>query len=166
MRRVTDRRSFACDVETFWKVFFDRDWNRRLYLEELGFKRFEIVEQTETLRILRATPKVNAPGPVAALLGDSFGYEEEGRFDREKNSFEWRMMPNSLKGKLHTTGLVRVAPEGDAGCTRLDEVTVEAKVFGVGGVIESATEKEVRSGWARTHAFMDRYLRDELGKRG
>ena len=39
------------------------------------------------------------------------------------------------------------------------EVTIEAKIFGVGKLVESSTEDEVRTAWGKESAFINRYLK-------
>ena len=59
---------------------------------------------------------------------------------------------------MSTHGVVRVEATGDGKCRRSDEVHVEAHMFGVGGLIESTVEKELRSSWAKEFAFLTRWL--------
>ncbi len=160
MRKLSSTTVFECDVETFWKVFLSEDYNKKFYFDELGFREMEVVSQTDTTRRLRAVPKLNMPKPVMKILGDSFGYEEEGRLDRDKNEWHWKMIPNTMRDKLKTEGVVRVEAAGDGKCRRTDEATLEAKVFGVGKLIESSTEKEIRDAWDKETAFLKRYLAD------
>jgi hypothetical protein len=158
MRKATSTSVYECDVETFWKVFLSAEYTKKFYLEELGFPQFEIVSQTDTTRRLRAVPKMDMPKPVMKILGNSFGYEEEAHLDG--NAWHWKLLPNTMRGKLITEGVIRIEAAGDGKCRRNDEVTLEAKVFGVGGLIESSTEKEVRAAWSKEEAFMKRYLKD------
>ena len=160
MRKASSSCVMDCDVETFWKVFLSEDYTKKLYLEGFEFPELEIVSQTDTTRRMRAVPKMNMPKPVMKILGDSFGYEEEGRLDADKNEWHWKMIPNTMRDKLKTEGLVRVEAAGDGKCRRTDEVTLEAKVFGVGKLIESSTEKEIRDAWSKEEAFMRRYLKE------
>ena len=39
-------------------------------------------------------------------------------------------------------GTVRIEPSGDGHCRRTDQFTVEAKIFGLGGLIESSIEDD------------------------
>jgi hypothetical protein len=161
MRKVSSTpATFDCDVDTFWEIFLSEDFNKKLYLDELGFKEMEIISQTDDTRRLRAVPKLNMPKPVMKLLGDSFGYEEDGRLDRDKGEWQWKMIPNTLSEKLKTEGVVKVEAVGDGQCRRVDTCTLEAKVFGIGKLIESSTEKEIVDGWKQGNAFMKRYLAD------
>lgn len=161
MRKLTATHSFECDVDTFWKTFFDPEYNKALYLDELKFKAFEILEQTETKRRMRAVPKLNMPGPVMKVLGDSFGYEENGSFDKTKSTFSWKMIPNTMADRLFTEGTVKIEADGDKRVKRLSDAKIEAKIFGLGGVLEGSTEKEVREAWDKEAAFMSKWLKEK-----
>ena len=92
------------------------------------------------------------------LLGDSFAYEEQGTFDKAQNVFHWKMIPSTLKDKLFTSGTVRLEPAGEGKVKRTDSVSIEAKVFAVGGLIEQSAEKEMRAGWEKERKFLERWL--------
>ena len=160
MRTASVTSLINCDVDTFWKVFFDDAYNKAFYLQEMGFFELEILSKTDTSRVMRAVPKLNMPKPVMKLLGNSFGYEERGTFDREKSEWAWKMVPNKLADKLSSHGTVRVEAAGEGKCRRSDAVTIEAKIFGVGRLVESSTEKEVRTAWSKESSFINRWLKD------
>lgn len=160
MKKISSTQTFDCDADTFWKMFFDREYNKKLYLEGLGFKQFEIIEITDSGRKMRGVPKMTLPGPVAKLLGDSFGYEEIGTFDKANNLFKWKMLPNTMKDKLSTEGSVKIEPAGDGKVKRTSTAQFEAKVFGVGGMLESTAEKEMTSSWDKEAAFTRNWLKD------
>ena len=116
-----------CTPDLFWRVFFDPAYLRVLYLEELKYKNFEVIEVTDASRKLRIVPNFNLPGPVEALIGESFAYEEHGTLDRARNVWTWHMVqPKDLhpaakprENVITTRGSVRIV--GDFG--------VETKVF-------------------------------------
>jgi len=156
MRKVKIEHTISCTPEAFWKVFFDRAFNDALYREGLEFKAFELVEQRDDGRHLRATPKMNMPKPVMKVLGDSFGYEEHGAFDG--SSYKWRITPNKLADKLRNEGTLRCVASGDDKCRACDEMIIEAKVFALGKLIESSAEKEFRDAWEKISAFMNLWI--------
>ena len=59
---------------------------------------------------------------------------------------------------------MRIESVGDKKVRRVTEMTIEAKVFGVGGLIESTVEKQLREGWDNSAQFMNRWIAD--GKAG
>ena len=163
MKTATEQNTFACDAKTYWDTFWDDAYSKALFFEGLGFRDFSVIEKTETSRKLRIVPAMNLPGPVAKILGDSFAYEEHGTLDREKNLWRWKMVPGkAMSGKLFTEGTIRISADGDR-VKRTDEVSIEAKVFGGGGLIEASAEKELRSAWQKEAAFLRRWLEKAKG---
>ncbi|MFT3770883.1 MAG: DUF2505 family protein [Minicystis sp.] len=63
-----------------------------------------------------------------------------------------------MADKLFTGGVIRAERIDDNKTRRVAEMTVEAKIFGVGGLIESSAEKQLRDGWDKSAAFMNKYL--------
>lgn len=157
-----------CDVDTFWKLFFDKEFNERQYKEALGFPEFSVVEQRETdtqiTRRAAGMPKMNMPGPVQKVLGSNFRYVEDGTFDKATKTWRWKMTPSVLAEKLRQEGTLRVEAVGDNKVRRVAELINEAKIFGVGGLIESAGEKQLRDGWDTSAAFMNQYLKQQAAK--
>lgn len=163
MATFTMTHELDCDTERFWKIFFDRDFNKKLF-EHLAFPKWEIVEQREDdkeiVRIIKAVPKLEAPAPVAKVLGPGFGYTETGRFDRATKKFEFVIRPTALADKLKNEGKVRCEPLGDKRCKRIVDVVAEAKIFGIGGMIEKMTEKSFRDGWGGSATFINKWVKE------
>lgn len=163
MPTFTITHEIQCDEDTFWQLFLDKDFNERMYKEGLGFPEWRIVEQTETdtevKRTTQGRPKLaNIPGPVAKLLGDSFGYKEVGSMDKKNRHWRYKLTPTTLAEKLRQEGSIRTQPAGEGKTRRLVELTIEAKVFGIGGLLESTTEKQLRDGWEQSAAFMNKWI--------
>jgi hypothetical protein len=55
-------------------------------------------------------------------------------------------------------GTVRIEQSGETHCRRTDSFTVEAKLFGLGGLIESTIDKELQGARAREYAFLARWV--------
>jgi hypothetical protein len=55
-------------------------------------------------------------------------------------------------------GTVRVEAAGDGRCRRTDDFSIEAKLFGLGGLIESSIEKELQTARAKEYAFLARWV--------
>jgi Protein of unknown function (DUF2505) len=154
MKTVTGTALLPCSAESFWKTFLDERYTRSLFLDELQFSDFAVLELTDHSRKIRLQPKL--PGVLQKLAGDSFAYEEHGTLDRARNEWTWRMIPK--KAIVATHGSVRIEPTPDGNCRRHDQVVIEGKLFGVGGLIESSAEKEVRSSFAKELVFFKRWL--------
>ena len=157
------RHDLDCDCDTFWKLFWELDFNEQLF-KALEYPAWKLVDTKETdkeiIRTVKATPKMEAPGPVAKLLGSSFGYDEEGRFDKATKTHKFIITPNVLAGKLRNEGTVKCEPRGEGKSTRIVEIIAEAKVFGLGGMIESSFEKSFRTGWQKSADFINKWVKD------
>jgi hypothetical protein len=163
MATFTMVHELDCDVDRFWKVFFDQDVTARLYREELEFPSWAIVEEKETdreiIRTVKATPKSDMPAAVVKLVGSGFFYVEDGRFDKASKTFRWTIKPSALESKLRQEGNVRAEAAGPNKTRRIVEIVVEAKVFGIGGMIESSVEKGLRGGWNKSARFINDWLK-------
>ena len=167
MGKFTVTHEIRCNLDTFWKTFLDKDFNTRLYIESLGFPEWKIVEQSEdekqASRKVAALPKMEVPGPVAKLLGSNFRYVETGSMSKPERIWRWNMTPSTLADKLFTSGVVRAEAIDENRTRRFADMVIEAKIFGVGGLIESSAEKQLREGWDKSAAFMNKYLAEKTG---
>jgi hypothetical protein len=166
MKTSTVSAALPCTPDTFWASFFDESYLRALYLDELESRAFDVLEISDTSRTLRIVPKMKLPAPVAKLIGESFAYEEHGTLDRGSNEWTWRMVqpanldPKSKPRKDAVTmhGTARIETSGDAHCRRTDTFSIEAKIFGLGSLIESSIEKELQSARTKEYAFLTRWV--------
>jgi hypothetical protein len=167
MGKFTVVHEINCNVDTFWQTFFDKEFNEKLYREGLGFPEFSVLEQRETdtqiIRRAAGQPKMNMPGPVMKLLGNNFRYTEDGTFDKASKQWKWKMTPSTLADKMRQEGSLRVEPLGDNKVRRVAEMVIEAKIFGVGGLMESAAEKGLREGWDQSAVYMNKHLASKQG---
>jgi hypothetical protein len=163
MQSFTLSHEIHCDEATFWKVFFDKEFNAALYKDGLGFPEYALLElkesEKEIVRRAKVTPKMDAPAPVAKVLGSSFSYIEEGTFDRASKIYRWKSLPNQMADKVKTYGEVRAEPAGEGKVKRISEFHYEAKIFAIGGVVESSLEKSLRSGWDKSAVFFNDWLK-------
>jgi hypothetical protein len=147
----------------YWALFFDRDFNAGLY-RFLGFPEWQVLEQKEDgssiSRVVRAVPKMDIPAAVQKVLGPSFAYTEDGRFDRGTQTYRFAMRPSTLEGKLRNEAVMACEPQAQERCVRVVTVTAEAKVFGIGGLLESVIEKNHRATWGKSVEFYDRWARE------
>lgn len=157
------RHELECDCDTFWKLFFNEEFNEALF-KALEFPAWKLIDSKETdteiIRMVKATPKMEAPAAVAKLLGSSFGYDEEGRYNKAKKTLKFIIKPNVMTDKLRNEGTVQCEPRGEGKSTRVVEIIAEAKVFGVGGMIESSFEKSFKVGWQKSADFINKWVKE------
>jgi hypothetical protein len=162
MKTISETFSLTCAPDRVWALFLDEGYLRSLYLEELKFSAFTVLEMGEATRRLRVVPRVALPAVLEKLIGESFVYEEHATLDRAPGVWTWKMVqPQDAKPKkalVVTHGTIRVEADGEGKCRRTDTVTIEAHVLGLGGLIESTVEKEVRSSWSKEIPFLQRRI--------
>ncbi len=148
MTRLEVSHFFPVDAETYWnRIFFDAEFNRELFFNKLGFREWEVLSQEEengtvVRRTVRSQPPNNAPGPVQKLIGDSLSYVDEGRMDSDGH---WRftVRPSVMAEKIHISGDFWTEPT-EGGVNRRCTMEIEVKVFGIGRMVETTIEKEMR----------------------
>lgn len=155
---------FESTEDAFLDLFFNKDEMIRMYREYMHFPEFAITQNEEGDRIKRvivAVPKMELPSAIAKLAGGSVRYTEDGVFDKKTKVFTWKTTPSLMSEKIKNEGVMRVESLGGGKIRRTAEITLEAKVFGIGGVIESTFEKTIKDGWEQATKF----FREELAKK-
>jgi uncharacterized protein DUF2505 len=158
---------FDCTEATFWQItFFDPEFSRRLYLERLKFPGWKVLEEKITDEALERRVEVqplveNLPGPVKKLLGDRFGYVEEGKLDRKQNRYRFRVIPSAMPDKTHISGEVRTERLGDKRVRRIVDFSVEIKVMMLGKLVEQRTIEDTRASYDKMAVFFRQYLKEK-----
>jgi hypothetical protein len=164
MKTIEETFLVPCSADAFWSAFLDEAYMRGLFGDVLQFKEFKILELTAASRKVLTVPRMNLPAVLEKVIGDSFSYEEHGTLDRAANTWRWRMVQPAQEGGkkrkelVASSGSIRVEPTADGKCRRINQATIEGKVFGLGGIIESAAEKEIRSAWAKEATYLEQWL--------
>ena len=168
--RFTIRHTFDIDLEGYWRdVFFDPEYNRRLYTEALAFKRYELVDQAthadgSVTRTARFEPPFEVPGPAQRVLGPSLGYTELGRFDPAQKRWSYTITPRVLPDKMTSRGTFWVEPRGTDRVERFAEVEVSVKILGLGTLLEAFIERVTRESYDKAGAFTQLFLRERAAK--
>ncbi len=158
---------FDCDEATFWKLtFLDEEFNKRLYFDTLRFPVWKIVDQKVTddfvERKVEVQPLIeNLPGALKKVMGDRFGYVEEGKLDRKANRYRFRVVPSSMPDKTHISGEMRTERLGDKKVRRIVDFSVEVKVMLIGKVIEQKTLDDTRASYDKMAVLFRQYLKEK-----
>jgi hypothetical protein len=161
------QHDFDCGEAALWQVFFfDQEYNRRLYLETLKFPVWKVIEEKVTDATLERRVEVhprmdNIPGPLQALVGDSFSYVEEGKLDRKTLRYTFRVIPSKLTDKTSITGEMYPQSLGEARCRRIIDVKVEIKIMLVGKVAEQKSIEDTQTNYDRAAVFTRTYLKEK-----
>lgn len=171
MAQTRIEHTFNCSPDTFWdEIFFNDEFNSKLYKEKLEFKQYELVSRDDGDAVMKQTidvvPKLgDMPGPLKKVLGDGIGYKEEGVFDKNAKRYKVTIIPNKLADKTTIEGEMRCEPAGDGKCKRIFECKVVSKVFGVGGMLEKRVIADMEDGYDKGAKFTNEWI-DEKGLAG
>jgi hypothetical protein len=161
---LTLKHVFETDEETFWpKVFFNAEYSRRLYHEALKYKRWDLQEQREEsggviYRRALMEPNFDVPSLLKKALGDGITYTEEGRWSPTDKRWRYAITPNRMADKMLTRGEYWVESRGPKKIERICTVDLEAKIFGIGGALESYIEKQTRDAYETTMRFTNKFI--------
>ena len=162
MMQFTVTRDLPCSAEAFWTSFLDSAFVVRAF-GSLGFPKYDVLEVRDDHERLHrradARPVIDAPAVVQKVLGPSFGYVEEGQFDRATKTWTWRAVPTVLADRSRMVGSLVVESIGADRCRTKLEAAIEWKMLGLGGLLESTCEKSMRSSWQKFGDFCEAELK-------
>jgi hypothetical protein len=163
-RRI--EHTYDCNADVFWnQIFLDEEYNRKFFLDELHFESWRVVRSeergNEVQRVIEAVPKLgDLPGAIKRLLSDGAAYTERGVVDRAGQRYRLEVTPRSLSSKLSISGELSTAPLGERSCRRIYVARVEARVFGVGGMLEDRLLHDIERSYAKAAAFTNRWIKE------
>ena len=163
---ATIRHTFDTDQDTYWtKVFFNREYNTRLFAEALGFG-YEVLSFEEEpngvrRRKVRIEPRAEMPGFMKKLIGDGIQYLEEGSFDPVKKLWTYKVTTSKLTEKIQISGTFFAEPKGDKKVDRVCVLTVNVKIPLVGGKVEEFIIKTTRDSYDKVQVFTNKFIVSE-----
>lgn len=167
MSEIRVEHVFKCSEETFWtKVFFDDEYNRRLFQEVLKFPVWRVSKTEErgdeVLRTIEASPPIgDLPGPLKAVVGDNAGYEERGVFNKKTRRYRVQVVPNRMADKISVVVEMWTEPLGDAQCKRIAKATANAKIFGIGGMLEKKMLSDLERSYEKSASFTNTFVAEK-----
>ena len=164
--RYAIRHSFDTDPDTFWKVFFDPEYNRALFVDHLRFKLYRVLALDRgpdgaVARRVECAPAVEIPAVARKVFGDATSYVEEGRFDPKTQRFTVSVAPKVGADRIQTRLEMRVEAHGERRIERIAEIDNTVKVFGVGKLIEAFIEGETRRTYDAAAEFTKKWLAEK-----
>lgn len=164
--KITISHEFRVDAETFWeRCFLDESFNRALYVDSLKFPAYELIESKDEggkqRRRVRVMPKQDAPAAIQKALGGAFSYVEDGVLDRAANVYRFKVVPATLADKIRSEGEFRLEKTGPKSVRRVVDMTVEVKIFGIGGIAEGFVSKSMQDTYAKAAEFTNKYIADK-----
>jgi len=144
---------YACDVHTFWEDFyFLKDYGRAVYVDGLGFKRWELQSaqddgQTLSRVVLLEKPLAEKfPKALRKLAGESLVFTEHGTFDRSRGVYDLTLVADRFQKNGRVKGRVTAEPHPE-GCLRRVHLEVKVNMLGLGKLIEGTLLEAFASGY-------------------
>jgi hypothetical protein len=165
-RRI--EHTYSCTSDVFWnQIFLDEEYNRRLFLDELHFESWRVrsseTRGSEIHRVIDAVPPIGElPAPLKKLLSSGAGYEERGVVDLQAHRYRLEVTPRSLASKLTIQGELSTTPAGEHSCLRTYVAKVDARVFGLGGLIEDRLLSDIERSYTKAAAFTNRWIAEHV----
>lgn len=163
MREFSLVHEMDATVDGYWRAFFDPEYEKAV-VAALKYREYTAIERQETDKEIRqktrAVPRLDVQAALAKLMGASFGYVEDGVFDKATRVWRTHTVPDAFNGRMPFDMVMRIEPgRSEASCRRTLEFRVDARVRGVGSLLESSLEKNLRAGWEESTKFMNEWLR-------
>ena len=156
-----------CTTEVFWRTFLDNNFNEQLYKDWLGYPQFSVMAQNETdneaVRQWIFSPKWDLPGPVSKLVGSPWLIQADGTLDKKTGFWKVKYTSKTMADKIRLEANMRLELVDDKRVRRIIGNDLEVKIFGIGGLMESSLEKNLRQDSDKTAAFMNKWIAEHQG---
>ena len=166
MPEITIKHEIDTDEDTFWaKLVFDEAFNKKMYEGGLKFPTWKLLEQKDTdtsisRRVQVEPPTGDLPGPVKKVIGDRLAYTEEGTFDKKSKRYSFKVKPSTMGEKTKVSGEMWCEKIADKKIRRLCRISVEVKVFMVGGMVEERIIADLKTSYDKGTAWINQYIKD------
>jgi hypothetical protein len=154
---LTRRVTYARFRHVYYSEAFHQALAPAIQLQERSLReRVTLPDGKERISVYIA-PRVELPGVLAKLVeGYAIGYEETTLFDPEARVADVRIQTPG--GRLLEIGARTSFSEGGEGVRTRIELSVRARVFGVGGIAERFVGAETRRRYSVVARFLQEYV--------
>jgi hypothetical protein len=173
--KATYEHECPCSADVFWSgVIMDDDFDRRLFLEGLGFEAWELVTQHETpseiRRVVRGVPKLDVPEAFRSYLKRGLGFRETDVLDKRTRTARAVVTPTSASRRISISVKLHATPRTETSCVCRYEVAVVASLFtalggssiyGISGVVEQEILSHIIRGCELRAAFTRRFIEEK-----
>lgn len=165
MPEVTLRHELNTDEDTFWaKICFNEEFNKKLFEGALKFPGWRVLDskddEAKIVRRIQVDPPVgDLPAALKKVVGDRLAYTEEGTFDKAKKRYSFKVTPSTMADKTKIAGELWIEKLGDKKIARMCRMSVEVKVFMVGGMVEERILSDLRASYDNSTAFTNEYIK-------
>lgn len=159
---ITDE--FATTPQRYWEVFFDEEYNRRLFEHlRVGYELLETRREGEGESLVirrrqKLSPQRELPSIFQKFVKGAAYYVEDNRFVARTDSIEVVTTPSFMADSIVTRGTYRLEVAGPRAVRRVWDGEVTVKIPLVGGKAEKFIVDEVTASYRATTEFTRRWL--------
>ena len=164
--RYTIKHTLNTTVDTFWKLFFEPEYNEKLFKERLKFSVYEVLAlehkpDGSVYRKIHCAPPIEIPSIAKKFFGDSTSYVETGLYDPKTRRFNTDVQPKVGADKIHMRISIWAEPRGDKQIERFVDVEGSVKIFGIGKMIEGLLESNTRESYDIAADFTNKWVAEK-----
>jgi hypothetical protein len=153
---------YHCEPGLYLEQYFDEKGRSERETKGVGNVSFTVLEshcQGEVWRhVAESVARLDAPMPVRKIFGETTRMEEHASWTRSTNTIDLEYKPQNLRNRISITGHIRVGPAGEGKCRVVVEMDVIFKIFGVGGLLEKLSAKEMPIAIEKDCAYFNEHL--------
>ena len=167
MQKLIKHR-FSVSADRFWTdVYFNHDYTEGLFLEGMACETYRLVSEEGVpgqhyARTIHSTPKLNAPGAVKKVLGDSMSYTERGSFSSDSGKYTFDVVPSTMADKIKIQGTYWVEALSPNEVERVCCLDFSVKIFGVGKMVEQFIAQQYVDNQELAAAYTTRWIRENI----
>ena len=167
MQKIIKHR-FGVSAGRFWTdVYFNHEYTQGLFLEGMGCAAYRLVAEEGVpgehyARTIQSTPKLNAPGAVKKVLGDSMSYTESGSFNPETKKYTFEVVPSTMADKIKIQGTYWVEALSENEVERICSLDFSVKMFGVGKMVEQFIAQQYVDNQELAAAYTTRWIHEHI----
>ena len=164
MRLTTSHILEVAPVTFFDRVFFDLEFNERLFREALEVKDVEVLELVAEgdlrRKRIRVTPRprMEPPAVLRRALRGELSYLEEGSWSRQDSVYRYAVRTSIASERIRIAGSVRASAFGEGRCERTVEIDVEVALPLIGGQLERFVVEQLRGSLERGASFANEWI--------
>ena len=145
--KLTTEAIYHCEPRRYLEEYFNGEGRSRRETEGCTAVSWKILESSRDGGVWRhvaeSIEKLDAPLPIRKIFGETVRMEEHASWRTDGNVIEIEYRPDKMQKKISIRGTIRAEDLGDGKTRACFDVDVVYRIFGVGGLLEKISAKEM-----------------------
>lgn len=155
------RHVLLCSAKTYWQCVLDPEYARALFVDRLGFTRYEVVSQRDmgtcVERVVEACPSAKS---VPSMLVKTLPYQERGILTWGASSYTFETTHPGARG-ASVQGIITCRashPEVASSSVRVSDLRIHVGVPILGGLLERRIADDLTKAYDESARFTQEWL--------